>query len=255
MGALETYERIGRLNEKYISAFCSEANDARVSLISSFAGDDATQDAGELIELAAKAAIRAAKISISDAHLPVDSRFYNVFPGEHYRILAGLVELLEPKRIVEIGTYTGMSSRIFLDYSPVDSKLHTFDILDWRQFDTHLSNADFKSGKIVQRLCDLSVKSSFQDSFSLLNDADIIFCDGPKDGAFEYKLLNLMSACQFSQKKRFLLLDDIRLINMTPLWRSVSSPKFDLTSLGHWSGTGIVDICGGLRLRKKYNVN
>jgi len=36
------------------------------------------------------------------------------------------------------------------------------------------------------------------------------------------------------------LFDDIRLWNMLDIWRSIDFPKLDLTSFGHWSGTGVV---------------
>ena len=39
-----------------------------------------------------------------------DSQFYNTFPGSHYRILNGIVKCLNPRLIVEIGTYTGMGT-------------------------------------------------------------------------------------------------------------------------------------------------
>lgn len=36
-----------------------------------------------------------------------------------------------------------------------------------------------------------------------------------------------------------LSLVDIRLWNMPAFWRDVPLPKLDLTSFGHWSGTGV----------------
>jgi hypothetical protein len=30
-------------------------------------------------------------------------------------------------------------------------------------------------------------------------------------------------------------------LNMIELWRNVQKPKLDLTSFGHWSGTGLID--------------
>jgi hypothetical protein len=47
---------------------------------------------------------------------------------------------------------------------------------------------------------------------------------------------------------KLLILDDIRFTNMIPLWRAISSPKLDLSSFGHWSGTGLVDISDGLAM-------
>lgn len=37
------------------------------------------------------------------------------------------------------------------------------------------------------------------------------------------------------------LFDDIRVWNMLAIWRGIRRPKLDLTSFGHWSGTGLVD--------------
>jgi hypothetical protein len=38
-----------------------------------------------------------------------------------------------------------------------------------------------------------------------------------------------------------LVFDDIRIWNMLRIWREIVRPKLDLTSFGHWTGTGIVD--------------
>ena len=46
----------------------------------------------------------------------------------------------------------------------------------------------------------------------------------------------------FTNKNRYLILDDIRFNNMFEIWRSIKSPKLDITSIAHWSGTGIVDL-------------
>ena len=35
--------------------------------------------------------------------------------------------------------------------------------------------------------------------------------------------------------------DDIRQWTMLAIWRAVQRPKLDLTSFGHWSGTGLID--------------
>jgi len=38
--------------------------------------------------------------------------------------------------------------------------------------------------------------------------------------------------------------DDIRQWNMLKIWRDITRPKIDLTSFGHWTGTGIIDWNG-----------
>lgn len=37
---------------------------------------------------------------------------------------------------------------------------------------------------------------------------------------------------------------------MLNLWDEIESPKIDLTSLSHWSGTGLVDISDRLKIKK-----
>ena len=72
-------------------------------------------------------------------------------------------------------------------------------------------------------------------------EADLIFLDGPKDGYFEARFLaNLLS--MKLQPHALLVLDDIRLWNMLRIWRDLPPPKLDMTSFGHWSGTGFVEI-------------
>src|ERR1700722_671842 len=39
---------------------------------------------------------------------------------------------------------------------------------------------------------------------------------------------------------RILVIDEIRLMSMVQLWRDLRYPKSDATTLGHWSGIGLV---------------
>ena len=176
-----------------------------------------------------------------------DAVFYNIFPGEHYRLLRAIVKILNPRVAIEVGTYTGMGS-VAIIQGQQGGQLHTFDILPWDSFQTHLSKDDFDNKKVVQIISDLSNVDEFEKYVSLLNDAEIIFMDAPKDGVFEYKVISLISQLQ-PKKQKLLILDDIRFVNMIDLWISIESPKIDISSFGHWSGTGLIDISDGLRLR------
>jgi predicted O-methyltransferase YrrM len=62
-----------------------------------------------------------------------ENPFANLFPGDHYRILSGLMLELQPKVIVDIGTHFGTGTRIFLDYAP-GAVVHTFDVLPLGSF-------------------------------------------------------------------------------------------------------------------------
>ena len=175
-------------------------------------------------------------------------KFYNQFPGEHYRLLAAICSLEKPNVVIDIGTYTGMSSRVMLDYS--NAKVLTFDLVHWKEFDSYLNINDFKSNRISQSLDDLSKLDNFDKYKSIFRDSDLIFLDGPKNVIFEEKLLDLFFQLEFPRKKRYLIVDDIKFPAMFNFWRKINSPKIDLSSFGHWSGTGVVDISKGIDIKK-----
>jgi len=175
-----------------------------------------------------------------------DSQFLNIFPGEHYRILKAFTKVLHPKVVVEVGTYTGMGS-VAISEGLDDGILYTYDIIKWDKLQTHLTDENFKDKKIIQILSDLSNPEEYAKNIYILNQADLIFIDAPKDGVFEYKLLSLLTKLDKKDKK-LIILDDIKFVNMIDLWVSIASPKLDISSFGHWSGTGIVDISNGLEL-------
>lgn len=176
-----------------------------------------------------------------------DTGYYNVFPGEHYRLLRAITQILQPSTVVEVGTFTGMGA-VAMRQGMASGQIVTFDIMPWQSFPSHLQEADFANGQIQQRLADLSDPQTFAAHLELLNAADILFVDAPKDGLFEYRFLPLLSKLS-TDRTRLLILDDIRFVNMVDLWRSIASPKLDVSGIAHWSGTGLVDISQGLKLR------
>ena len=78
---------------------------------------------------------------------------------------------------------------------------------------------------------------------ALFQSADIVFVDGPKDGMSEYKFLQNLNVLDGAAQP-LLIFDDTRLLNMVDVWRKINRPKLDITSFGHWSGTGLVDWNG-----------
>lgn len=81
-----------------------------------------------------------------------------------------------------------------------------------------------------------------------MEKANLIFIDAEKDGITEKKFLENFYKVDFEEKV-MILLDDIRLWNMLKIWRDISRPRLDLTSFGHWSGTGIVEWPDSFRPR------
>jgi hypothetical protein len=41
-------------------------------------------------------------------------------------------------------------------------------------------------------------------------------------------------------RRQLVVIDDIRVLTMVQLWRQLPNPRLDLTSFGHFSGTGLL---------------
>ena len=169
-----------------------------------------------------------------------DYKYVNLFPGEHYRFIKAVTQFLQPRVMVEIGTYSGLGALALVEGNP-SGHVHTFDLVAWDKIPTHLEAIDFEYA-ITQHLADLSDDDVFEEHIKLLDSADLIFMDAPKDGKFEPKMIENLKSLQ-PKDGRLLIIDDIILDDsMTKLWRSIRAPKMDLTSICHWSGTGLVDL-------------
>ena len=217
--------------------------DGRYSMVLPVHEDDpASAPSPELLDacLAAIAAARRTDLADVSARMKAGPRWPDYWPGEHYRLLAGLVLATKPRNVIEIGTFTGLSALALRKYLAADGVITTFDIAPWDSFrDTCFVRADFEDGRLVQQLGDLSDPDVVRRHEPLLAGADLMFVDAPKDGVFEPKFLRNLERIAF-RKPPLIVWDDIRLWNMLSVWRGISRPKLDLTSFGHWSGTGVV---------------
>src|SRR5947209_15187026 len=197
-----------------------------------------------LIDLALRAAKEARETQLPQLSQRVDSAsndFTVVWPGEHYRLLAALVKILQPRCVVEIGTLRGLSALALKQFLPSQGKIITFDLVPWDSIpDTSLRAEDFRDGQLRQEIADLSEPAMLESHRTLLQETELLFMDGPKDGVFERQFLQLLETISF-QKPLLLVLDDIRFWNMLAIWHEIARPKLDLTSFGHWSGTGLVE--------------
>ncbi|MCC6952578.1 MAG: hypothetical protein IT290_00520, partial [Deltaproteobacteria bacterium] len=86
-----------------------KARHVELSLISS-ADDEPGRPTDRLLAIAIDAAEHARTLSLSDVseRLVQPPHYPDIWPGEHYRLLAGLVRTLNPSTIVEIGTGSGL---------------------------------------------------------------------------------------------------------------------------------------------------
>lgn len=224
----------------------NKIRDVRPSLIYSLEGTEISDD---LVLIATEAIKRASRIKLGCGKKNLsDSKFLNEFPGEHYRILSSIVNVTNAREVIEIGTYTGLGTLSIKEGFANSGKISTFDLVAWNKLnlDSHFIDEDFRDGSIEQIIGDLSDNNFFEKNFNKLNNANIIFMDAPKDDNFEYKMMRLFLKLD-KKKGKLLILDDIKFVNMIDLWRSVKSPKIDLSSFGHWTGTGVIDISEGLK--------
>jgi predicted O-methyltransferase YrrM len=208
-------------------------------------GDPAS--AGELVRLMLDAGQRCMDLNLEAVAARCDEEYaayVRQWPGEHYRLLAGLVSLLQPSLVVEIGTFRGHSALSLLAGS---QSVHvvTYDLLEWRSIAGTILTEDDFTDRLQQRIGDLGAPAFFADQAETLADADLIIVDGPKDGRWEAGFCqNLIST--LTDRPRLIVFDDIRMLTMVQLWHDLPLPKVDATSVGHWSGTGFALTASGL---------
>lgn len=190
---------------------------------------------------------RAIRIALNEDLIEIANRFDDetakyiiTFPGEHYRLLASIVRTLDPRLIIEIGTYTGASSLVMKKYLAKNSKIITYDIFPWDTIEnTGFIKSDF-NGQLEQKILDLSLLKNYEREIEIIRHADLIFLDAAKDGKMEQIICNFLDMTKFDSPP-IIIFDDIKFISMIKVWREIKHPKIDITSFGHWSGTGIID--------------
>lgn len=204
--------------------------------------DDPAAPTQPLIDISLKAVEQASLMDLQEVALRMKSPPYfpNIWPGEHYKFLAGLVKVLEPKTIIEIGTATGSSALSMKKTLPRNGKIITFDITSWQNYeDTLLKEKDFADNRLIQYTDNLFYNENVLKHKDVLESADLIFIDATHDGILEEKIMGHFKKLTF-HNPLILVFDDIRVWTMLKMWREILHPKLDLTSFGHWSGTGIV---------------
>jgi len=207
--------------------------------------DDPARPNARLLELALAAAAKAQSVDISfvTQRMAAPPYWPAIWPGEHYKLLAGLIMEMQPKLVVEIGTSTGLSALTIKKFLPAGSRIVTYDIVPWQEFpDTALKAGDLDDA-LEQRIADLSDAQVFAQHVDFLKKADFIFIDAAKDSTQEDRFIANFNTVKFDTRPVFMF-DDVRLWNMLRTWRNIQRPKLDITSFGHWSGTGLVDWLG-----------
>ncbi len=205
--------------------------------------DELTQPSARLITLAQQLieTTRGLRLDALQSRVGGPEDFFNLWPGEHHRLLAGLVMVCRPQLVIEIGTGSGCSALAMKHTLPSEGQIVTFDIVPWQRApEGLLRESDFQDGRLAQYTDDLTWQEGFEMHRGLFERADLIFIDAAKDGRMEERLVKTLRMVAFRTRPVFVF-DDIRLWNMLKIWRELPWPKLDFTSFGHWTGTGLVE--------------
>ena len=167
---------------------------------------------------------------------------------EHYFFLAALTSQLKNKKIIELGTHNGRST-VALNYGNLkynnNNEIYTYDI------NYFLLPNIFRNTNINFRMENLFDGETREKNKEQILSSDLIFIDvDPHEGVVEYDMYLWL---KHNNYKGLILLDDIHLgpghlgttsgNSMQLFWDKIEDEyKLDLTSVGHWSGTGIVSF-------------
>lgn len=162
--------------------------------------------------------------------------FYDKPGNQHYRLLSYFSTLFNNSNIIEIGTHMGESA-IALSYNETNT-IYTFDIID-------KIKPDKKPKKNVNYIIDDIMTNDLSRSkwMETILSSSFIFLDvDPHNGHMEYNFYLFLKENNY---KGFVICDDIWYFKdmRDNFWYKIDDKyKYDISHLGHWSGTGIINF-------------
>jgi hypothetical protein len=144
---------------------------------------------------------------------------------EHYRLLVYISQNDDLVDILDVGTLKGCSALAFSVNSK--NKVRSFNV--GNEFDLNYTplNAEF--------IIDNVLNGNYNN---IILGSKYIMLDTYHDGTFEKEFYDYLVSINY---KGYLLLDDIHLnFEMERFWGSITKEKYDITNIGHSTGTGIV---------------
>ena len=189
----------------------------------------------------------------------LDTSYYNSFVSdtnselfgkagyEHYKLLSYLSSKFNNATILDIGTHMGHSA-LALSYNTTNV-IHSFDIVDnVVPAIKNVPNAQFHQA-------DLFNKEVFDKWAPVILQCPFIFLDvDPHNGHMETTFLGYLKELKYVG---FVVCDDIWYFKemRNHFWYKVEDKyRYDLTDLGHWSGTGIITFNPDITFNK-FNVD
>ena len=141
---------------------------------------------------------------------------------EHYRLLMYVSTLYNDEVIFDVCTNNCMSA-FALSYNK-SNRVKTYDIVKLLPENPNVDNIEYILGDSTKDLD--------------LEKCPVIFLDVDHDGLYEDIFYEHLKNINW---KGILILDDIHLNEpMKKFWNRIEEKKYDITNIGHWSGTGLV---------------
>jgi predicted O-methyltransferase YrrM len=153
---------------------------------------------------------------------------------EHYRLLCYISSLFSGKTFIDIGTWVGDSALALANNK--ENNVISFDIVRQPKNTQgiHINIDELIKDENIKFLLGDATKYNKEE---ILN-SPFIMLDTAHDGIFENEFYNFLHEINY---KGFFFLDDIHLNEpMKQFWNNITKDKYDLTKVGHWSGSGLV---------------
>lgn len=166
------------------------------------------------------------------------SEYLGEIGKEHYRLLSWMSLQFNHSTLIDIGTHHGASAAALS--SNLSNTVHSFDITD--------KGLRTKKSNCVYHQLDLWDDKIREEWKIVILSSPLIFLHiDPHEGTMEYEFYTWLCLNNY---KGILILDDIWYFEgmRNNLWYKISTNKIDATTLGHWSGTGIVDFSNNISI-------
>jgi hypothetical protein len=179
-----------------------------------------------------------------------DKEFYSKPGKEHYKLLSYFSTLFDNSNIIDIGTHTG-SSALALSFNKSNT-IYTFDIIDKINSNHYIKNTE----NIKFCYDNLFDKETFYKWKKIILSCPFILLDvDPHNGNMEYEFIQLIKEIEYTG---FIICDDIWYFKdmRDNFWYRIEDQyRYDLTDIGHWSGTGIITFNKDITFNKYINDN
>ena len=155
--------------------------------------------------------------------------FFKPSGEEYYRLLAKISTLFDEERLLDIGTHNG-GSALALAYNP-ENLIYSYDIEESNEI--KLVKEKFINGNINFIIGNVLESTQIQT-------CPFIFIDITHNGEDEKKIVEYLKEIHWHG---ITIWDDIYLnVGMRRFWENIKQQFecYDISDLGHWTGSGIV---------------